>query len=279
MTDTPERCVKGATNPYDTIRLLYGGTPNHGRAPFSRCMTMRPPWVSIVIPAYNEATRIGNSIQTIDDLVGKASYPLEVIIVDDGSTDGTAQIVAARSSKVRIIRNSPNKGKGYSVRRGVLEAKGEWVLFSDADLSAPIDELSKLLDVATKENADVVIGSRAVDRSYIEKHQSPFREFGGIFFNWMVRLLLGLNLSDTQCGFKLFHRTRTRPVFEKQTTDGFGFDPEILFLADRSHLRIREVPVHWSHSDGSKVNFLRDGTRMFTDLVRIRWNHIRGRYS
>jgi glycosyl transferase family 2 len=153
------------------------------------------------------------------------------------------------------------------------------VLFTDADLSAPIEELQKLFDVATREDADIVIGSRAVDRSYIEKHQNRFRELGGIFFNLMVRLLLGLNLNDTQCGFKLFKRERMKAVFEKQTTQGFGFDPEILFIAAKRGLKIREVPVRWSHSEGSKVSFLRDGTRMFADLVRIRWNYLLGKYS
>jgi glycosyltransferase involved in cell wall biosynthesis len=243
-------------------------------------MTQQKPLVSIVIPAFNEASRIGDSVQRIDAFLEKTSSLTEVIIVDDGSTDGTSDVIRrVASSKIRLIRNSTNHGKGYSVRHGVLAAKGEWVLFSDADLSAPIDQLDKLLQVAMKEEADIVIGSRAVDRSYIEKHQSPFREFGGIFFNWMVRLVLGLKLQDTQCGFKLFHRKKTRRIFEKQTTNGFGFDPEILFLADRQHLRIREVSVRWSHSEGSKVKFLRDGLRMFADLVRIRWNHMRGKYS
>jgi glycosyltransferase involved in cell wall biosynthesis len=238
------------------------------------------PLVSIVIPAFNEASRIGNSIAQIDAFVKGVPYTIEVIIVDDGSIDGTSDVVASSQSPfMRVVRNSANHGKGYSVRQGVLEANGEWVLFSDADLSAPIDQLDKLLQVAIADSADIVIGSRAVDRKYIEKHQSSFREFGGILFNQIVKLLLGLELQDTQCGFKLFRREKTRVLFEKQTTPGFGFDPEILFLASRHQLRIREVPVRWSHSEGSKVHFLRDGARMFTDLVRIRWNHLRGKYS
>src|SRR5262249_49876937 len=151
-----------------------------------------------------------------------------------------------------------NHGKGYAVRQGVLAASGKYVLFTDADLSAPIEELNKLLLVAQNEAADVVIGSRALDRSYIQKHQSQLRELGGTLFNLMVRLLLGLRLHDTQCGFKLFHRERCRKIFEQQTRSGFGFDPELLFLAKRNGLTIRETPVRWSHSEGSKVNPLRD---------------------
>ena len=180
---------------------------------------------------------------------------------------------------MRLLQNNRNHGKGYTVRHGVLAASGQYVLFTDADLSAPIEELDKLLDVALKEHADVVIGSRAVDRKYIEKHQSRLRELGGIVFNLMVRSLLGLRLHDTQCGFKLFDRDRSRRIFEQQTTFGFGFDPELLFLAKRSGLKIRETPVRWSHAEGSKVHFLRDSVRMFSDLVRIRWNALLGRYS
>jgi dolichyl-phosphate beta-glucosyltransferase len=237
------------------------------------------PTVSVVVPAFNEASRIGDSIRRIDQFVRNTTHSVEVIVVDDGSIDNTASIVReAQVPRLRVIRNEENHGKGYSVRQGVLAAQGKYVLFTDADLSAPIGELEKLLNVAMREGADVVIGSRAVDRSFIEKRQSAFRELGGILFNWMVRLLLGLRLHDTQCGFKLFDRVKSRPAFEKVTTFGFGFDPELLFLCRRHGLRIREVPVRWSHSEGSKVKFLRDGIRMFADLVRIRWYSITGRY-
>ena len=238
------------------------------------------PMVSIVVPAFNEAARIGDSIGKIDSSMRHSPLSLELIIVDDGSADGTAEIVKrSRAEDLRLVRNAENHGKGYAVRQGVLAASGKYVLFTDADLSAPIDELDKLLDVALKERVDVVIGSRGLDRKYIEKHQSRLRELGGIVFNLMVRLLLGLPLHDTQCGFKLFHRERSVPVFEQLTTFGFGFDPELLFLAKRNGLTIRETPVRWSHSEGSKVKFLRDGVRMFLDLVRIRWNAIAGKYS
>jgi len=238
------------------------------------------PMVSIVVPAYNEAQRIGESIKKIDAFVRASPLSFELIVVDDGSRDDTAATVSKSQTKgLRLVRNEQNHGKGYTVRQGVLAASGEYVLFTDADLSAPIEELNKLLAVALKDGADVVIGSRAVDRTFIEKHQSRFRELGGIIFNKMVRLLLGLKLHDTQCGFKLFHRQKSRRIFELQTTQGFGFDAELLFLAARNGLKIRETPVRWSHSEGSKVNPVRDGLRMFSDLVRIRWNAIIGRYS
>jgi glycosyltransferase involved in cell wall biosynthesis len=238
------------------------------------------PVLSIVVPAFNEAARIGDSIKKIDAFVRQSPLTLEVIVVDDGSGDGTADVVSrCRAKGLRLLRNEVNHGKGYTVRQGVLAARGQYVLFTDADLSAPIEEATKLLDVALEEGADVVIGSRAVDRSLIQKHQSRLRELGGIFFNLMVRVFLGLRLHDTQCGFKLFHLQRSRPIFEKQTTLGFGFDPELLFLAKRHGLVIRETPVRWSHAEGSKVKFLRDGVRMFVDLMRIRWNALIGRYS
>jgi glycosyltransferase involved in cell wall biosynthesis len=239
-----------------------------------------PPVISIVVPAFNEAGRIGNSISKIDAFIRQSQLSFEFIVVDDGSADNTAEIV--RQSQVeglRLVQNGRNRGKGYTVRQGVLAASGKYILFTDADLSAPIEELNKLLDVAVKEGVDIVIGSRAVDRKYIEKHQSRFRELGGMAFNSMVRLILGLQLHDTQCGFKLFHRQRSRRIFELQRTFGFGFDPELLFIAKRHGLTIRETPVRWSHAEGSKVSFLRDGIRMFVDLMQIRWNAILGRYS
>jgi glycosyltransferase involved in cell wall biosynthesis len=238
------------------------------------------PKVSVVVPAFNEASRIGDSIQKIENFLGKLPFGSELVIVDDGSSDDTSDIVRRLTFPgLRLIRNDVNHGKGFAVQMGVLAAAGEYVLFSDADLSAPIEELDKLLQAAESQHADVVIGSRALDRSFIKIHQTRTREVGGILFNRMVRILLGLNIHDTQCGFKLFRREKIRPVFEKLTIIGFGFDPELLFLASRAGLKILEIPVRWSHAEGSKIRFLRDGIRMFTDLVRIRWNAIRGRYS
>jgi glycosyltransferase involved in cell wall biosynthesis len=241
---------------------------------------MAQPMVSIVIPAFNEAARIGESVSKIRKFLETVDFSVEIIVVDDGSTDGTSDIAGRfHMQSLRVMRNGENHGKGYSVRQGFLSATGEYVLFTDADLSAPIEELHKLLDVAIREKADVVIGSRGVDRRSIEKRQTGFREIGGMAFNLAVRLLLGLNIKDTQCGFKLFNRERSQPIFEKQTTPGFGFDPEILFLASRRGLQIREVSVRWRHTDGSKLNPVRDGLRMCGDLVRVRWNYFWGRYD
>lgn len=268
------------SRPNDTIPRFMGASETSAGRGFVATSEDSQPVLSIVVPAFNEAARIGDSIQKIDAFVRQSPLSFEVIVVDDGSRDDTAAVVSrCRAKGLRLIRNPENHGKGYSVRQGVLAARGQYVLFTDADLSAPIEEAAKLLDVALNDDADVVIGSRAVDRRFIQKHQSPLRELGGIVFNLMVRVVLGLRLYDTQCGFKLFHRQRSRPIFEKQTTYGFGFDPELLFLAKRHGLIIRETPVRWSHAEGSKVKFLRDGVRMFSDLVRIRWNALLGRYS
>jgi dolichyl-phosphate beta-glucosyltransferase len=240
---------------------------------------MRPATISIVIPAFNESRRIADSLRRVREFIEHSPLSFEILVVDDGSTDGTAAIVSSFECEgVRLIRHDENRGKGFSVRAGVLEASGTYVLFTDADLSTPIDECRKLHDVAEHEPADIVIGSRALDRRCIERHQSRFREIGGIVFNRLMRIGLGLKLYDTQCGFKLFHRARTRAIFERQTIDGFGFDPEILFLAARRGLRIREVPVRWSHADDTKVRVIRDGVRMTVDLLRIRLNDVAGRY-
>lgn len=239
-----------------------------------------PPMLSIVVPAFNEAARIGNSIEKIDEFMRRAKIPFELIVVDDGSADNTPDVIKKAYVKdVQVLRNSVNHGKGHAVRQGVLAATGKYVLFTDADLSAPIEEARKLLDAAVNDGMDVVIGSRAIDRSYIEKHQARYRELGGIVFNSMVRLLLGLHIHDTQCGFKLFDRQKSRRIFEMQRTSGFGFDPELLFLASRQGLKICETPVRWSHAEGSKIRFFRDSFAMFFDLLRIRWNSLIGRYS
>ena len=236
--------------------------------------------VSIVIPAFNESTRIRESLEKIEHYLDHRNFQSEVIVVDDGSTDDTASICeSSKFRNLRVLRNpGGNQGKGSSVRNGVLAATGDYVLFTDADLSAPIDELDKLLAVAMNENADVVIGSRGIDNNFIEKHQSSVRENGGRLFNVMVRLILGLNIFDTQCGFKLFRRSKVESAFRKQTTKGFGFDPEVLFVMSRQGLKILEIPVRWSHVEGSKIRFFSDGFRMFMDLLRIRWNNLIGKY-
>ncbi len=240
--------------------------------------------LSIVIPAYNESRRLPQSLERIYAWLRAhleaSGLGWEVIVVDDGSTDGTlalARQMTERYPNLRVLANGRNRGKGYSVRHGVLEARGRTVLFTDADLSAPIEEAGKLLATA-REGYAVVVGSRGLDRSLIEVHQSVVRELAGKTFNLIVRLLTGLSIHDTQCGFKLFDREATRPIFERQKIERFGFDPEVLFLAKKQGLRIAEVGVRWSHDADSRVRLLRDGSRMLRELVRMRWNCFLGRY-
>jgi glycosyltransferase involved in cell wall biosynthesis len=244
-----------------------------------------PVSLSIVIPAFNEALRIVPTLEAVVGFLGNTPWAAELIIVDDGSTDGTERLAQGFIERtrdgevpVRLLLNGSNRGKGYSVRNGFLHSNGEIVAFTDADLSAPIEELPKLLDDIVIGEQDIVIGSRAVDRSLIGKHQSPWRELAGRTFNLMMKAIVGLDYRDTQCGFKAYRREAARPIFESQTIDGFSFDVEILFLAKKKKLRIKEVPVVWSHAEGSRVHMLKDSAKMFLDLLRIRWNDFRGLY-
>jgi glycosyltransferase involved in cell wall biosynthesis len=205
---------------------------------------------------------------------------VEIIVVDDGSKDRTAAIAEEWSREMpalRLVPNGKNRGKGYSVRHGMLEARGRVALFTDADLSAPIEEADKLL-AALDQGNDVAIGSRAVNRALIFGHQPRLRELAGMIFNGFVRLFTGLKFQDTQCGFKAFLRQPSQIVFEQQRIEGFGFDPEILFLAKRHGLRAVEIPVRWAHDPATKVHVVRDGLLMFLDLAYIRWNWLMGRY-
>jgi len=239
-------------------------------------------FISIVIPAYNEGQRLAATLEAV--LAYLKSRPFEkreVVVVDDGSTDDTVAVAerfCACHPEVRLLRNPGNCGKGYAVRHGMLEAAGDWVLFSDADLSAPIEELDKLVEAAEQRRAAVVIGSRALDRSLIAVHQPRFRENAGRIFNGLMRLITGLPFHDTQCGFKLFTRQAAREVFRRQRLERFGFDPEVLYIARKLGFPAVEVPVRWSHSEGTKVRMLRDSLDMFLDLARIRLNDLLGRY-
>jgi dolichyl-phosphate beta-glucosyltransferase len=254
-----------------------------------------PPELSIVIPAYNEEDRLSRTLTRIREYFSareashgsaaedRRAIPLEqieILIVDDGSKDGTARIAAEWAREMpglRLVSNLENRGKGYSVRHGMLEARGRLALFTDADLSSPIEEIEKLLAALDAGN-DIAIGSRALDRSLIFGHQSRLREIAGMIFNGFVRIFTGLPFHDTQCGFKIFRREPSRIVFEQQCIERFGFDPEILFLAQRHGLCTAEVPVRWAHDEGTKVHVLRDSVMMFCDLIVIRWNWILGRY-
>jgi glycosyltransferase involved in cell wall biosynthesis len=243
-------------------------------------MSANTPELSIVIPSYNEELRLPATLERIAEYVRASGRETEVLVVDDGSSDRTAEVAEsfrAKFSALRIVTNGTNRGKGFSVKHGTQEARGRIVLFTDADLSAPIEEADKLLS-ALEENYDVAIGSRAMDRSLISVHESLFREFAGIIFNKIVRIILRLPFVDTQCGFKAFRREECRIIFEQQRIERFGFDPELLYLARHHGLHSIEIPVRWAHSPATKVNMLRDSVLMFVDVFTIRWNSIVGRY-
>jgi dolichyl-phosphate beta-glucosyltransferase len=245
-------------------------------------MNSPPLDLSIVIPAFNEERRLPKTLDSITAYLQAHPCRAEIVVVDDGSSDRTREVAASyqsKSSVLRLVPNGRNRGKGFSVRNGMLEARGEIALFTDADLSTPIEEADKLLAAIRDQGYDGAIGSRAVDRRLIEVHQSAIREQAGILFNRMVRWILGLEFSDTQCGFKAFRTARARWIFEQQRAERFGFDPEILFLAKRYGLRVAEVPVRWSHDRATKVNVAADGIHMFLELLRIRWDALCGRYA
>src|SRR5438552_9095181 len=242
-------------------------------------MSAAGPDLSIIIPSYNEESRLPATLERIAEYLADSGIKAEVLVVDDGSKDGTAAVAEYFRIKIptlRVVSNGVNRGKGYSVRHGMQEACGRIALFTDADLSAPIEEAGKLIDAL--ETFDVAIGSRALDRNLITVHESGFREFAGIIFNKIVRIVLWLPFVDTQCGFKAFRRERCEILFEQQRIERFGFDPELLYLARHHGLKSVEIPVRWSHSPATKVNMLRDSVQMFLDVFTIRWNAILGRY-
>jgi dolichyl-phosphate beta-glucosyltransferase len=242
-------------------------------------MTPEAPELSVIIPSYNEEQRLPATLSSIAAYIPSSKRKIEVIVVDDGSRDNTVAVAEKFRNEIpslRVVSNDKNRGKGYSVRHGMQVARGEIVLFTDADLSAPIEEVEKLLP-AMKTN-DVAIGSRAIDRSQITVHESPFREFAGIIFNKIVRLILWLPFVDTQCGFKAFRRVPCKIIFEQQTIDRFGFDPELLYLARHHGLHAVEISVRWGHSPATKVSMMRDSLQMFVDVFAIRWNSLIGKY-
>ena len=242
---------------------------------------MSAPFLSVVIPAYNEESRLGASLATILAHLGRRGIAGEVIVVDDGSRDGTTDLVeAARRSdpRVRLVRFVANRGKGAAVREGALAARGSLVLISDADLSTPIAEFDRLLDRMRETASDIVIGSRALPGARIEVHQPFWREGIGKAGNRIIRYFTKLPFRDTQCGFKLLDRKKTDPIFRKMIVDRFAFDVELLWLAKLAGLRILEEPVTWRNSPDSRVTPVRDSLRVFADVLRVRRQIRRGFY-
>ena len=236
---------------------------------------------SFVIPAYNESVRLRPTLDEILRYNREAGWDAEVIVVNDGSTDETAQIVREYGRlypQVGLVENPGNRGKGYSVRNGMLHARGDICLFMDADLSSPMSEAPKLFD-AIAQGADIAIGSRWLRTELQTERQPVYRQVFGRIFNLALRVILGLRFADTQCGFKAFRREAAQLIFPLQKIERWGFDPEILFLAQRAGLRIEEVPVLWAHSEGTRLHPLRDGLRMFFEVLRIRRNAMTGEYT
>jgi dolichyl-phosphate beta-glucosyltransferase len=237
--------------------------------------------LSIVIPAYNEENRLPATLGQVSCYLLRSAWLFsEILVVDDGSRDATARVaqnIAGGNAAIRLLRNPGNHGKGYSVRHGVHQAKGEWTLVTDADLSTPIEELEKLWTAARAAQAQVAIGSRALDRSLIGVHQPVLRESAGKLFNLAARLATGLPFRDTQCGFKLFETSAAREIFRRQRIERFGFDVEALYLAQRLGYSVVEIPVEWNDVAGTKVHAF-GGLAAFLDPLKVRWHQLRGHY-
>jgi len=241
------------------------------------------PHLSIVIPAYNEENRIGRTLTETFDYLDGQNYSSEVIVVNDGSTDHTVETVrnfeSRAGGRLRLIENPGNRGKGYSVRNGMLHASGEIALFFDADMATPTSEIVKVIEPIAKGGYDVVFGSRALDRSLIGTHQSLFRETLGRGANLVQFAFTGLRFRDTQCGFKAFRREAAQSVFRLQLIEGFGFDPEILFIAKKQGWRLLETSVRWNHIEGSKLNPITAYFKALMEVSTIRWNNLVGKYD
>jgi dolichyl-phosphate beta-glucosyltransferase len=236
---------------------------------------------SFIIPAYNEGERLTASLPKVLDYIRQRQLQSEIIVVNDGSSDNTAEVVrhfAAGNPDIRILENPGNRGKGYSVRNGMLHAHGDVLLFTDADLSSPIEEADKLFR-ALEQGADVAIGSRWLQADLQTERQPWYRQLYGRLFNLALRIVLGLKHKDTQCGFKAFSRSAAQTVFTRQRIERWGFDPELLFLADKFNLQTSEVAVAWAHDHRSKISPLRDGIKMSLEVLKVRWNDIRGLYE
>lgn len=242
---------------------------------------MTAPVYSIVIPAYNEAGRLGHALGEVLRCVHQQGWAAEILVVDDGSSDGTPDLVRswmAENPEVRLLSNGENRGKGYSVRHGALSARGEIVMFTDADLSAPIEE-AEFLFAALRRGADIAIGSRWLVRERQTVAQPFYRRFFGRCFNAVTRNAMGLPFADTQCGFKAFGRDAAQVVFQLQSIERWGFDPELLFIALKRGFVIHEVPVTWGHDERSRISYLKDGLKMLEELIYIRWKALTGQYD
>jgi dolichyl-phosphate beta-glucosyltransferase len=236
---------------------------------------------SIIIPAYNESARIGATLDSVLAYVAERGWDAEVIVVNDGSHDSTAEVVRGYVDKhpaLRLLENPGNRGKGYSVRNGMLHARGQLLLFSDADLSSPIEEAAKLL-AAISGGADIAIGSRWLRADLQTQRQPLYHQLFGRVFNLLLRVILGLKFKDTQCGFKAFTGRAARAIFPLQKIERWGFDPELLYLAKKLGFRVVEVPVAWAHRGGTRISPVRDGARMFGEMLKIRWNALSGKYA
>lgn len=232
-------------------------------------------YLSLVMPAFNEADRISAALTKVDAYLSSLRRPYEILVVDDGSTDSTVEKVrkcAASCDELRLISYGANRGKGYAVRQGVLASRGEYVAFSDADLSAPIEELSKLF-IALNRGFDIAIGSRALRQSELTLRQPLYRELGGKALNLVIRLFAVPGIRDTQCGLKLFRREVAREIFGRCFVDGWAFDVETLYLARRMGYDVAETPIRWAHAEGSKVRPLRAGLQVLRDIARVRMHN------
>jgi glycosyltransferase involved in cell wall biosynthesis len=236
---------------------------------------------SFIVPAYNEGGRIRPTLDDILRYTAEQNWDAEVLVVDDGSRDDTPDVIreyARAHSQISLLQNPGNRGKGFSVRNGMLHARGDICLFTDADLSSPISEAQKLFE-AIRGGADVAIGSRWLRAELQTERQPLYRQAFGRIFNLVLRLFLGLHFKDTQCGFKAFRREAAQRIFPLQKIERWGFDPEILYIAQRMGFKVAEVPVLWAHSEGTRLHPFRDGMKMFVDVLHIRWNALTGAYN
>lgn len=233
---------------------------------------MASPLISIIIPAYNEESRITKTLDTITEYLNHNHINAEIIVVDDGSSDATAQVANQPDNNIKVIKQPKNMGKGAAVRRGMIESCGDIRIFTDADLSTPIHEIDKVIS-RMNDGIEVFVGSRAIDASLIKKHQPKYRELMGKTFNLIVRMFVLKGIKDTQCGFKAFTKSAANTIFNQAKIDGFGFDVEILFLARKFGFQISEVPVEWHNDDRTTVSPIIDSMKMFIEILKVRFIH------